>query len=385
VLRLGLTILFGDLAKFLGILLGLVLTAFLITQQASIFWGLMSRTFGAISDCAYPDVWVMNDKVQFIDDIKPLATNDLQRVRGVPGVAWAVPLYKGLIKARLADGTFQTCNVLGLDDASLVGGPPEMLSGSLGDLRQSDGVIVDINGANGKLAKPAPTPDGKRLPLVIGDTLELNDRRAVVVGFCRSSRTFQSNPVIYTTYSRATSFAPSERRLMSFVLVKLEPGSSADSVCAEINRRTGLLALTRDGFEHKTLMYFMKYTGIPINFGIAVVLAFIVGMAIAGLMFFSFTSDNLRHYAAFKAMGCTTGRLTVMVMLQAVVVGLLGWGIGVGAAAGFGLATGNSELAFRMTWAILGLSGLAVTVICLLAAAIAMIRVALVQPATVFR
>ena len=61
--------------------------------------------------------------------------------------------------------------------------------------------------------------DGTTVPLKVGDTLELNDHRAVVVGICRVSRTFQSQPVVYTTYTRATTFAPRERKLLSFVLV----------------------------------------------------------------------------------------------------------------------------------------------------------------------
>ena len=60
---------------------------------------------------------------------------ELYRVRGVSGVEWAVPLYKGLMKARLDNGNFQTCIVLGLDDATLIGGPPEMVQGQLADLR----------------------------------------------------------------------------------------------------------------------------------------------------------------------------------------------------------------------------------------------------------
>ena len=52
----------------------------------------------------------------------------------------------------------------------------------------------------------------------------------------------------------------------------------------------------------------MKYTGIPINFGIAVVLGFIVGTAIAGQTFYNFTLDNLRQFGALKAMGARTAR-----------------------------------------------------------------------------
>jgi len=77
-----------------------------------------------------------------------------------------MPMYKGLLKARLADGTFQTCNVVGLDDATLIGGPPVMLEGSIEDLRRSDGIIVDIDGARDKLGKPPhPAANAFRLKL----------------------------------------------------------------------------------------------------------------------------------------------------------------------------------------------------------------------------
>src|SRR4249919_1293155 len=149
----ALKMLVGDRAKYLGIIMGLTFASLLITQQAAIFVGLMTRTFGAITDLSLPDIWVMDRKVQFIDDIKPLQDTELFRVRGVTGVEWAVPLYKGLLKARLDNGEFQTCNVIGLDDASLIGGPPAMVQGNLGDLRRADSVIVDDVGAADKLAK----------------------------------------------------------------------------------------------------------------------------------------------------------------------------------------------------------------------------------------
>src|SRR3954467_15759082 len=143
----------GDRAKYIGIIVGLTFASLLITQQLRIFVGLMSRTFGAITDLSLPDVWVMDSKVQFIDDIKPLQDTQLLRVRGIEGVEWAVPLYKGLLKARLESGEFQTCNVYGLDDTTLIGGPPEMVEGTLADLRRADSVIVDDVGAADKLAK----------------------------------------------------------------------------------------------------------------------------------------------------------------------------------------------------------------------------------------
>lgn len=381
----ALKMLVGDRAKYLGIITGLTFASLLITQQAGIFVGIMARTTGAITDLSMPDIWVMDPKVQYIDDIKPLQDTQLFRARGVEGVEWAVPLYKGLIKARLSNGNFQTCVVLGLDDATMIGGPPTMIQGRLEDLRKADGVIVDEVGAAGKLAKPAMKPDERPTPLVVGDTLELNDHRAVVVGICRVSRTFQSQPVIYTTYSRATTFAPRERKLLSFVLVKAKPGEDHRELCKRITRVTGLLALTREDFRHKTIMYFLKYTGIPINFGIAVTLGFIVGTAIAGQTFYNFTLDNLRHFGALKAMGASNGTLLRMIMLQAIMVGSIGYGIGVGGAAAIGFALKRTELSFRLPWQLLAISACAITLICIASAIISMRKVIKLEPAIVFK
>ena len=382
---IALKMLIGDRGKYLGIIMGLTFASLLITQQSSIFTGLMTRTYGAITDLAQPDIWVMDPKVQFIDDIKPLQDTELFRIRSVPGVAWAVPLYKGLLKARLEDGNYQICSVLGLDDTTLIGGPPVMLAGSLSDLRRQDAIIVNDVGANTRLVKPSPVPGGRPVPLRIGDTLEINDHRAVVVGICRVSRTFQSQPVVYTTYSRATTFAPRERKLLSFVLVKAQPGLDPQTLTRRIREQTGLAAHTAQEFKDLTYDYFMKYTGIPINFGIAVGLGFIIGTAIAGQTFYNFTLENIRYFGTLKAMGATNGILLRMILLQALLVGSLGYGLGVGGASLFGYLLGGTELSFRLTRELLVFAGTAIGLIIILSALISIRKVMTLEPAIVFK
>lgn len=382
---IALKMLIGDRGKYLGIIMGLTFASLLITQQSSIFTGLMTRTYGAITDLAQPDIWVMDPKVQFIDDIKPLQDTELFRIRSVPGVAWAVPLYKGLLKARLEDGNYQICSVLGLDDTTLIGGPPVMLAGSLSDLRRQDAIIVNDVGANTRLVKPSPVPGGRPVPLRIGDTLEINDHRAVVVGICRVSRTFQSQPVVYTTYSRATTFAPRERKLLSFVLVKAQAGLDPQTLTRRIREQTGLAAHTSQEFKDLTYDYFMKYTGIPINFGIAVGLGFIIGTAIAGQTFYNFTLENIRYFGTLKAMGATNGILLRMILLQALLVGSLGYGLGVGGASLFGYLLGGTELSFRLTRELLVFAGTAIGLIIILSALISIRKVMTLEPAIVFK
>lgn len=383
--RIALQMLVGDRGKYWGMVMGLTFAALIMTQQPAIFVGLMARSYSFITDLALPDVWVMDPKVQFVDDIKPLQDTELYRVRGVPGVEWAMPLYKGLLKARLPNGMFQTCIVVGLDDATLVGGPPEMLEGRLEDLRRSDSVIVDIDGAREKLAKPPSEPGGQPVPLKVGDTLELNDRRAVVVGIAKVTRTFQSQPVVYTTYSRAVSFAPRERKLLSFVLAKAQPGVAPQDLAQRIGKATGMAAYTREQFKELTVNYFLKNTGIPINFGISVTLGFIVGAAIAGQTFYSFTRENLRHFGVLKAMGTSNGTLLKMILLQATLVGSLGYGLGVGLTSLFGYAMRHSILAFKFPWQLLVFSGAGITLICVFAALLSIVKVIRLEPAIVFK
>ena len=382
--HIALKMLMGDKGKYLGIIMGLTFASLIMTQQPAIFVGLMARSYSFISDVGLPDIWVMDSKVQFVDDIKPLQDTELYRVRGITGVQWAMPMYKGLLKARLTDGTFQTCNLIGLDDTTLIGGPPVMLEGKLEDLRRSDSVIVDIDGAKDKLGKTA-VKGGIVAPLKVGDNLELNDHRAVVVGISRVTRTFQSQPVVYTTYSRAKSYAPVERKLLSFVLVKAKQGENLSELTKRIRDVTGLAAYTRDEFKELTYNYFMKNTGIPINFGISVTLGFIVGAAIAGQTFYNFTLENIRQFGVLKAMGTSNLTLLRMILLQALLVGSIGYGLGVGLTALFGFLMRNTILAFKFPWQLLIFSGTGVSLICMLAALVSIIKVIRLEPAIVFK
>jgi len=376
----------GDRAKYFGILVGLTFSSLLITMQISVFAGIMSRTFGFITDIGLPQIWVMDPKVQFIDDVKPMQDTELYRVRSVGGVAWAEPLYKGILKVRLQNGNFQSCNVLGLDDTTLIGGPSRMIEGNLSSLRRADAVIVDEVGAKGKLAHTM-TVNGQNvsIPLKIGDSIEINDHRAIVVGICKVSRTFQSQPVIYTTYSRATTFAPRERKLLSFILATPKPGENLNEVCQRITRVTGLLAVSSYGFKYRTLMYFLTSTGLPINFGIAVFFSFMVGTIISGMTFYNFTMENMRYFGTLKAMGAKNRLLLRMIAIEALLVGLISYCMGVGGAAFVGFIFRNTEMAFLLLPHTLIVIAVVVTSICILTSSLCIYQVMKLEPAIVFK
>ena len=369
--------LIGNRVKYLGIVFGVVFAALLIAQQSSIFCGLMSLTVSQIRDVQGPDIWVMDRQVQYVDDIKPLADTELFRVKSVPGVAWAVRFYKGMARARLEEGSFQQIMLLGLDDATLIGAPAGIFMGSIADLRKPDAVIMDDAGYR-------RTWPGQ--PYRLGRVFEMNDRRAVLVGLTKASRSFTSFPIVYTRYSQAITFAPPERKVLSFVLADAEAGVPVAEVCRRIADRTGLQALTREQFFEKTIRYYLAKTGIPVYFAITVFLGFLVGTAIAGQTFYLFTVENIRQFGALKAMGTGNWTILGMVLAQALQVGLIGYGVGVGLAAVFGrFVQGASRLAFFMPWQVPAVTAVAVFVIVLLASLLSIRKVLVIDPAIVFR
>lgn len=381
---IALKMLIGDRIKYIGLVVALSFASFIISQQGAIFVGIMKRTFSFITDTSQPDIWVMDKTVQFVDDIKGMKETALYRVRSIDEVEWAVPMYKGLIPARLRNGIFQTCIFVGIDDATLIGGPPKMLEGKMDDLHFPDAVFVNKIGAETKLATPK-TQNEASIPLRVGDVMELNDSRAYVAGICDVSRTFQSQPVIYTTYNKATTYAPLVRDVLSFVLVKSKPGLDPEKVCERIRAVTGYAAYTTWGFQKLTMLYYAKNTGIVVNFSVAIILGFIIGVAIAGQTFFNFTIDNLPYFGTFKAMGADNSLLVKMVIVQSLMVSAIGWGIGIGAAALFGWGLRGTELSFSLPWWLYLISSFSLLFICFIAALFSVIKVVRVDPAIVFK
>ena len=384
--RIALKMLFGDRGKYLGIITGITLASILMIQQPGMLVSIFTMTYSFITDVSLPNIWVMDAKVQQIDDSKPLLDTQLYRVRGVRGVEWAVPLYKGSQKVRLSNGETVMSNLLGLDDATLIGGPAVMIEGKLSDLRIPDSVIVDEAGANGRLAKPAAAPGERATPLKVGDVLELNEKRALVVGIARAQKTFQSHPIIYTTYTRAKVYANSERKMLTYILVKAKDNEPRETIARRITQNTRLAALTAEEFKKKSLNYMIYNTSIIINFGFVVLVGFVIGAAVTGQMFYNFTLDNLRYFAVFKAMGTTDQTLRRMILLQALLVGFVGYGIGAGAIASFAMIMGNSNgPSVNLSWQLLLTSGCAILVIVLMSALVCIRKVLKLEAAVVFK
>jgi putative ABC transport system permease protein len=374
-LRLALRMLTRDTGKFIALVVGLTFATLLICQQGAIFLGLILRSTGVLQNVATPDLWVVDPDLRFIDEVRALADRDLERVKAVPGVAWVEPLFQSRATVELPDGSYKTAQLVGVDRSTMIGRPPVITAGSLDALRAPDAVMVDES-SRSKLAN-----------CNIGDTLRLNDKRAIVVGYCQIKLGFQSNAVLYTTFDNAIRFTPVGRERITYGLVKVQDGRAIADVASDITRRTGLAALTREQLAWRSISYILRETGIGINFGITVLLGFVVGLAVTAAIFYQFTLENLRHFAVFKALGAGNRILVLMVLSQALTVGAIGFWIGAGLTGIFSLQgrRPGAELSPFFPWQLLLVCAVGMFICICFGSLLSIRRVVTLEPGIVFK
>lgn len=310
-------LLVNDRAKFVALLLGITFAVFLMMFVTSMFSGVMNHASSTIINIGAP-LWVMDPAVETVSNSIGMPDYVLDAVRSMPGVRYAVPLYSGGALIKLRDGTWQSVTVIGLDDTSLFG-RPELEAGDIRDIYAENGFIVVHDAEFSKLENPH-----------IGSEFELNDYRGVIVGIARVATSgLYGLPTLYTTYYRAIQYIPNPRYTISYVLV--EPKSQED--VPAIKRQVaalGYLARTKKEFMQATQDFFVYKTGGGVNMLIMTVISFIVGLSISGQTFYTFILENLERFGALKAIGTKSRDLVWMILFQASLTSLTGYGLGVG-------------------------------------------------------
>lgn len=359
ILRLGYKLLVNDRAKFAALLVGVTFAVFLMIEMTSLFSGSLYRASATVINIG-AKIWVMDPAVQTVANTIPLPDYVLDEVRSIDGVKYAVSLYSGSALVKLVDGTYQSVNVVGLDDESLFG-RPQLLEGNIQDIFAESGFIVVKDAEFSKLENPT-----------VGTTFELNDYEGKIVGIAKVATSgLFGVPTLYTTFNRARTYIPSTRFTTSYVLV--EPKDNADLALIKNSvAKMGYLALTKDEFMQRISSFYIFQTGFGINILLMAVISFIVGLSISGQTYYTFILENLGHFGALKAIGAKNRELIGVILFQAGFVALTGLGLGIGScaliiwAAKFYLPSyaaiitySNLGLAFAMVSVIAGISSYA--------------------------
>ncbi len=317
IFKLAYKLLVNDKAKFTALLVGISFAVFLMTQMTAMFAGVLNRASATVFNLG-ASIWVMDPAVQTVANTIGMPDYVLDAVRSMLGVRYAVPVYSGGALVKLANGTYQSVTIVGLDDTSLFG-RPNVIQGKIEDIYGENAFIVVKDPEFPKLGNPK-----------IGTVFEVNDHRGVIVGIANvASSGLFGVPTLYTTYERALQYLPNPRFTISYVLV--EPKNISDSALIKQQiQALGYLALTKDEFVQRISDFYKYQTGVGTNILIMTVMSFIVGLSISGQTFYTFVLENLEKFGALKAMGAKSRELILMILFQASFTALTGYGLGIG-------------------------------------------------------
>jgi putative ABC transport system permease protein len=317
ILRIGFKLLVNDKAKFSALLIGITFAVFLMMQMTAMFAGILNRAYSTVTN-VNAAMWIMDPAVNTATSAIPMPDYVLDAVRSMDGVSYAVPLYMGGAMVKLADGTYQSVNVVGLDDTSLFG-RPEIEQGNIQDIYADNAFLVVNDAEFSKLENPK-----------IGTSFELNDHRGTIVGIARvASNGLNGVPTLYTTYNRAIEYIPSMRFTMSYVLVQPKSEAAVTDIKQQV-AKLGYVALTKDEFNKQITDFYTYKTGIGTNILLMTVISFIVGLSISGQTFYTFILENIEKFGALKAIGAKGRELVYMILFMATFTALTGYGLGIG-------------------------------------------------------
>ncbi|MEI6408488.1 MAG: ABC transporter permease [Bacteroidota bacterium] len=364
-----------DKAKSIGVVIGIVISTFLIGQQlgiASFLTGLMS----ALVDNSNGDIWVVDSKTQDANSLGKFDARKVQEIRSIEGVATAYGMVLAGGTATFSNGKSAPVTLIGSEAPAFAAGPTpqKILQGSIATLQGEAALSADFYDASVYEIKPEP-----------GVQFEINGKRAVIGAVTNNLRGFGGN-TMYTTIERARYFGNGNENDISAVVVSVKPGFAPAQVRDDINRHIfGVRAWVRQDFSRSTVNYILGSSGIGASTGTLVLFAIISGFFIIGLTMYSSALDRIRDYGTLKAIGAGNGYVRGLILSQAAIFAIVGFAIAYLLLEGFRIGVRGSGLLFSFSWQIIAGIFAITLFISLFGAIFALRRITGLEPAAVFR
>ena len=246
----------------------------------------------------------------------------LYQALGFDGVASVTPIYTGMVPWKNPEtGRTRDVFVLGIDPSSDVLDIAEVRA-QMALVRYPDVVLFD------EFSRPEYGPIAATLTDGGAVTTEALHRNVTVRGLFRMGTSFGVDGTIVTSdlnFARINSHVPLTK--VTVGVVALEPGADPAAVQAALRAHLphDVKILTRQEMLDAEIGYWARATPIGFVFTFGVVMGLVVGMIIVYQILFADIGDHLKEYATLKAMGYTNRYLERVVLIEACILGLVGF------------------------------------------------------------
>lgn len=362
-----------DRTRFIATLVGIAFSVVLMGAQLGLLIG-FSQTASTLVGHIDADLWVIPLGTTNVDIAGRMPSRRRHEALAVPGVASVDELMVQFAFWRKPDGGRESVIIAGFSMATGRGAPWTMAEGEISDLQVADGIIID------RLYR-------KKLGVTaLGQEVEINNRRARVIGFTEGIRTFTQSPYVFTTHPRSQWLTVGRNDETTYLLVKLAEDADADTVRNALAQRLPWVeVLSRGQFARRTQAYWMITTGAGAALLLAASLGLIVGVVIVGQTLYASTLDRLPEYATLRAIGADHRYLHRVIVKQASISAVFGYAIGLAITLAMVAYSQTGNVAMALPgWAI-ALLALLTLAMCMLGALVSIRRITRIDPTTVFQ
>lgn len=307
-----------DRSKSIGVIVGIVISIFLIGQQIGIL-GFLTGLMGGIINNSRKDVgqiWVVDNITQNANELGKLDKRAVAELQSVEGVASAYPIVAVSSVVKFKNGKTAQVLIIGSEAPLFVAGPvwSKINKGRLEDLLMEGAVAAEFfdEKAYGNPVEP-------------GTRIEINGKEAFIRLQTKNARGF-GGTFFYTTLSKARYFGNYPDDKVSAVAVKVKPGYDVAQVVKNINAGLrNVRAWDVNDFRQATVSFITITSNIGTSIGSLVIFAIISGFFIIGLTLYSSALDRIKDYGTLKAIGATNSYVRSLILLQSVVFAIMGF------------------------------------------------------------
>ncbi|HXJ00617.1 MAG TPA: ABC transporter permease [Micropepsaceae bacterium] len=352
---------------------GVGFAVLLMTVQSGLLIG-FAITTSSLVDHAQADFWIVPRGAKDVDQAGQMLERQKYLALGVPGVHAVDSLVVRFADWKRHDGGTESVIVVGIDPNRPVLQPWNFIDGATENLGIADGIVID-------------ELYSKKLGISrVGETVEIMNRRARVVGITSRIRTFTQSPYVFTSLKNAKILTGLPDQQTSYLLVRAQPGADKEKILTALQAAVPSADIwTSGGFSWQTRLYWLVTTGSGTALLIAAVLGVIVGVVIVSQTLYSATVERIHEYATIRAMGASNNYLKAIILRQSLLSGTVGYLLGAGVAIWIAWLAEASSAAPALPYSLLALLAVVTLAMCVGASLVSIKKVLHVDAASVFK